>query len=157
MIKKQYMQDWVFAMIFPFTSCGNTTTLPDTGNAELKSAEGVQIKMTAGDTEVLITLNDSKAAAELFERLPLELNLIERNGFAKGMTLPQALSADEETTRDYETRDFGYWPAGPDLAIFYDDIYEQTIVPVIPLGKAEHGAEMLADASGTVTLEAAGG
>ncbi len=42
---------------------------------------------------------------------------------------------------------------GPDLAIFYDDIYERTFVPVIPLGKAEEGAEKLRDASGTVRLE----
>ncbi|HIQ59425.1 MAG TPA: hypothetical protein IAB22_08220 [Candidatus Merdivicinus intestinavium] len=41
----------------------------------------------------------------------------------------------------------------PDLAIFYDDIYEQTIVPVIPMGKAESGAENLRDTSGTVILE----
>lgn len=26
----------------------------------------------------------------------------------------------------------GYWNAGPNLAIFYDDIYEQAIVEVIP-------------------------
>lgn len=69
------------------------------------------------------------------------------------MTLPEHLSSIEETTREYEIGDFGYWDAGPDLAIFYDDIYEQTVVPVIPLGKAESGAEMLANTSGTVTLE----
>lgn len=34
----------------------------------------------------------------------------------------------EGTTREYEIGDFGYWDAGPDLAIFYDDIYEQTIL-----------------------------
>ena len=43
----------------------------------------------------------------------------------------------EDTTREYEIGDFGYWHAGPNLAIFYDDIYEQTIVDVIPLGHAQ--------------------
>lgn len=118
-----------------------------------ESAEGRQVKMTAGDVEVLITLNDSQAAADFAGMLPLELTLIERNSFAKGMTLPRPLSTEEETTREYETGDFGYWAAGPDLAIFYDDIYEQTIVPVIPMGKAESGAENLRDTSGTVLLE----
>ena len=37
----------------------------------------------------------------------------------------------EATTREYEIGDFGYWNAGPDLAIFYDDIYEQTIVEAV--------------------------
>lgn len=149
-------------MIVSLTACGaasdpaedTAVTNSDlSGEVEYESAEGKQIKVTSGEVEVIVTLNDSKAAADLVQMLPLELTLIERNSFAKGMTLPAYLSAEEETTREYEIGDFGYWDAGPDLAIFYDDIYEQTIVPVIPLGKAESGAEMLAHTSGTVTLE----
>lgn len=98
-------------------------------------------------------MNDSRAAADLVAMLPLEMTLIERNNFAKGMTLPERLSSEEATTREYEIGDFGYWNAGPDLAIFYDDIYEQTIVDVIPLGHAEEGARTLAGESGTVRLE----
>ena len=109
--------------------------------------------MTAGNVEVIITLNDSRAAADFAGMLPLELTLIERNSFAKGMTLPRTLSTDEPTTQEYEIGDFGYWAAGPDLAIFYDDIFEQTIVPVIPMGKAEEGAENMRNASGIVKLE----
>ena len=109
--------------------------------------------MTSGDVEVTITLNDSRAAADFAAMLPLELTLIERNGFAKGMTLPRPLSTAEDTTREYEIGDFGYWADGPDLAIFYDNIYDQTIVPVIPMGKAEAGAENMRDTSGTVRLE----
>lgn len=122
-------------------------------NNNYESAEGTQIKMITENTEVVITLNDSSAAADLVEMLPLELTLIERNSFAKGMTLPEHLSSTEATTREYKIGDFGYWNAGPDLAIFYDDIYEQTIVEVIPLGHAETGAETLANEVGTVRLE----
>lgn len=130
----------------------------DSGNREVggesyESVERTQIKMITDNTEVVITLNNSRAAAELAAMLPLELTLIERNRFAKGMTLPAHLAAEEETTREYEIGDFGYWDAGPDLAIFYDDIYEQTIVEVIPLGHAETGAETMAEETGTVRLE----
>lgn len=118
-----------------------------------KSVKGKKIKMTTKNTEVIITLNGSKAAADLVAMLPLELRLIERNEFAKGMTLPKPLSSGEDTTRDYEIGDFGYWNDGPDLAIFYDDIYEKTIVRVIPLGHAESGAEALAHEKGKVRLE----
>ena len=123
---------------------------------EYESAEGKQIKVSTGEAEVIVTLNASRASADLVNMLPLELTLIERNSFAKGMTLPARLFAEEETTREYEIGDFGYWDSGPDLAIFYDDIYEQTVVPVIPLGKAESGAELFANTSGTVTLELVG-
>lgn len=131
-----------------------SSDMPD--DSEISSSpnvDGTQIKMVTENTEVIITLNDSKAAADLVEMLPLELTLIERNSFAKGMTLPEHLSSSEATTREYEIGDFGYWDAGPDLAIFYDDIYEQTIVEVIPLGHAQSGAETMAGEAGTVRLE----
>lgn len=145
-------------LICTLAACG-TTGQQDTGmldaseNSSYESVEGTQIKMITENTEVIITLNDSRAAADLVAMLPLELTLIERNSFAKGMTLPEHLSSVEATTREYEIGDFGYWNAGPDLAIFYDDIYEQTIVEVIPLGHAETGAETMANEAGTVRLE----
>lgn len=122
-------------------------------SGQIESAEGRLVKMTAGDVEVVITLNDSQAAADFVGMLPLELTLIERSGFAKGMTLPRSLETGENTTREYAIGDFGYWAPGPDLALFYDDIYEQTIVPVIPMGKAEEDAENMRDVFGTVRLE----
>lgn len=149
-----------FAALLLLTLSACRTGMPASSAAEntgpsesYENAEGQRVKMTAGDVEVVITLNDSKAAADFAGMLPLELTLIERNSFAKGMTLPRALSTNEDTTREYEIGDFGYWAAGPDLAIFYDDIYEQTVVPVIPMGKAESGAENMRDTSGTVRLE----
>lgn len=60
----------------------------------------------------LITLNRLRAASDLVAMLPLELTLIERNSFAKGMTLPEQLSLEEASTREYEIGDFGYWNAG---------------------------------------------
>lgn len=134
-------------------SLGLAGTTDTSDNSSYESVEGTKIKMITENTEVDITLNDSRAAADLVAMLPLEMTLIERNGFAKGMTLPEHLSSTEATTREYEIGDFGYWNAGPDLAIFYDDIYEQTIVEVIPLGHAETRAETMANESGTVRLE----
>ena len=141
-----------------FSACGvdspNGFARDEPASSEQQeTAVGKRVKMTAGDVEVVITLNSSEAAADFVEMLPLELTLIERNHFAKGMTLPRALATQEDTTREYEIGDFGYWAAGPDLAIFYDDPYEQTIVPVIPIGKAECGAENMRNASGTVRIE----
>ncbi len=134
-------------------ACGAATPAEASPAATYPSAAGRQVRMTAGDVEIFITLNDSRAAADFAGMLPLELTLIERNSFAKGMTLPRALDTDEETTRNYAVGDFGYWAAGPDLAVFYDDIYPQTIVPVIPMGSASSGAELMRDTSGTVRLE----
>lgn len=158
MCKKILSTVLLFLMVCSLAACG-ATSQQDTGtldrfeNSSYESVEGAQIKMITENTEVVITLNDSRAATDLVAMLPLELTLIERNSFAKGMTLPEHLSSMEETTREYEIGDFGYWDVGPDLAIFYDDIYEKTIVDVIPLGHAESGAEKIANEIGTVRLE----
>lgn len=157
-MNKKILSAIFLLILWVFTACGTNswqdTEISDTlADSSYESAEGMQIKMITNNTEVVITLNDSRAAADLVSMLPLELTLIERNNFAKGMTLPEHLSFVEPTTREYEIGDFGYWDAGPDLAIFYDDIYEQTIVEVIPLGHAELGAETMANESGTVRLE----
>lgn len=160
MFKKALGVALLFSMLCSLAACG-AAGQQDAGardvseNSSYESVEGTQIKMITENTEVVITLNDSRAAADLAAMLPLEMTLIERNRFAKGMTLPEHLSSVEATTREYEMGDFGYWDDGPDLAIFYDDIYEQTIVEVIPLGHAETGAGTMANESGTVRLELA--
>lgn len=158
MYRKIFYSGLFMLIIGTLTACGlsgqQSGEIPDASEtSSYESVDGTQIKMITENTEVVITLNDSRAAADLVEMLPLELTLIERNRFAKGMTLPEHLSSSEATTREYKIGDFGYWNAGPDLAIFYDDIYEQTIVEVIPLGHAQSGAETMADETGTVRLE----
>ncbi len=152
-MRKTSLLTWLSLLaLCALSICSAETILPEPSPA-CESAAGQQVLLTAGDIEVVSTLNDSQAAADFAGMLPLELTLIERSSFAKGMRLPRALSTDEETTREYSIGDFGYWDVGAELAIFYDDLHEQTGVPVIPLGRAESGAETLRDASGTARLE----
>lgn len=144
-------------MLALLAACGateaTTTQAAAPEDTILESAEGRVVKMTAGETEIYITLNDSQAAAALAQMLPLETELIERAYFAKGMLIPSPLPDTEQTTREYAISDLGYWADGQNLAIFYDDWMPQTSVPVIPLGHADSGAEQLAGVAGTATLE----
>ena len=144
-------------MLALLTACGATeaTTAQAAAHEDtiLESAEGRVVKMTAGETEIYITLNDSQAAAALAQMLPLEMELIKRAYFAKGMLLPSPLPDTEQTTREYAVGDLGYWADGQNLAIFYDDWMPQTSVPVIPLGHADFGAVQLDGVTGTATLE----
>lgn len=67
-------------LICSLAACG-TTGQQDTGaldvseNNSYESVEGTQIKMITENTEVVITLNDSRAAADLVAMLPLEMTL----------------------------------------------------------------------------------
>lgn len=110
------------AALLVFTACGSP---PSAETPE--SAEGQQIRLTVGDIQIDITLNGSQAAAALVQMLPLELTLIERNYFAKGMLLPDPLPDTEQTTRAYAVGDLGYWADSQNLAIFYDDILHRPL------------------------------
>lgn len=115
--------------------------------------ESKKVRISTGDIEVIVTLNDSKAAEDFVTLLPITTTLVERNNFAKSMRLPRNLVTDEKTTRNYELGNLNYWDDGPSVSIVYNDIYEQTIVPIIPIGKAGNEAKKLSNASGLVTLE----
>lgn len=139
----------IFALLWGSSGQEKSLLFP----SRTEAAEGRKIKITAGDVEVIVTLNNSKAADDLITLLPITTTLVERNNFAKSMRLPRNLVTDEATTRDYELGNLNYWDDGPSVSIVYNAIYEQTIVPVIPVGKAGEQAKKLANATGTVTLE----
>lgn len=94
MFKKALGVALLFSMLGSLAACGaagqqDAEARDVSENSSYESVEGTQIKMITENTEVVIPLNDSRAAADLAAMLPLEMTLIERNRFAKGMTLPE--------------------------------------------------------------------
>ena len=77
--------------------------------------------------------------------MPLTLamnDLFRREKFA---TLPRAISEQGKRTRDYAVGTIGYWPPGPDVAIFYRQDGESIPAPgLIVLGKIKAGMEAFA-------------
>lgn len=157
-------------MTLVLTGCGNDSSagiveeIPDANMPsegpylayEDAGFEGARISITAGDTILYADLNDSRTSYEFTQLLPLQLDTIERMGLAKGLNLPESIYGSAERTREYELGGIAYWPEGPDIAIFYtDDLYEQTIVEVITMGKIESGVEVFAGYDGPVAIELA--
>ena len=69
-------------------------------------------------------------------------DLFRREKFA---TLPRAISEQGKRTRDYAVGTIGYWPPGPDVAIFYRQDGESIPAPgLIVLGKIKAGIETFA-------------
>jgi hypothetical protein len=72
-------------------------------------------------------------------------DLYRREKFAP---LPRAISEQGKRTHDYAVGTIGYWPPGPDVAIFYRQNWERIPEPgLIVLGKIEAGVEALNVAS----------
>jgi hypothetical protein len=108
------------------------------------AASKARVRVTIGDRSIEATLVDSDAARDFASLLPLTLamnDLFRREKFA---TLPRALSEQGKRTHDYAVGTIGYWPPGPDVAIFYRQDGERIPDPgLIVLGNIKAGVEAL--------------
>jgi hypothetical protein len=120
---------------------GTRESPPATRNT---ASEG-RLRITIGGGGIEATLADSDAARDFASLLPLTLamnDLFRREKFA---TLPRAISEQGKRTRDYAVGTIGYWPPGPDVAIFYRQDGESIPAPgLIVLGKIKAGIETFA-------------
>jgi hypothetical protein len=122
-----------------------------------QGAPATRLRITVGDKAIEAILADSEAARDFASLLPLTLamnDLFRREKFAH---LPRAITEKGKRTHDYAVGIIGYWPPGPDVAIFYRQDGERIPNPgLIVLGKIKAGIEAL-DVRGAIhaTIELA--
>ena len=109
-----------------------------------QAPSATRVRITIGTKSIEATLADSEAARDFASLLPITLpmnDLFRREKFAH---LPRAISEQGKRTRDYAIGTIGYWPPGPDVAIFYRQDGERIPDPgLIVLGKIKAGVEAL--------------
>lgn len=109
-----------------------------------QAPSATRIRITTGGKSIEATLADSEAARDFASLLPITLpmnDLFRREKFAH---LPRAISEQGKRTHEYAIGTIGYWPPGPDIAIFYRQDGERIPDPgLIVLGKIKAGVEAL--------------
>jgi hypothetical protein len=109
-----------------------------------QTPSATRVRITIGGKSIEATLADSEAARDFASLLPITLpmnDLFRREKFAH---LPRAISEQGKRTHDYAVETIGYWPPGPDVAIFYRQDGERIPDPgLIVLGKIKAGVEAL--------------
>ena len=109
-----------------------------------QTPSATRVRITIGGKSIEATLADSEAARDFASLLPITLpmnDLFRREKFAH---LPRAISEQGKRTHDYAIGTIGYWPPGPDVAIFYRQDGERIPDPgLIVLGKIKAGVEAL--------------
>ena len=109
-----------------------------------QTPSATRVRITIGGKSIEATLADSEAAWDFASLLPITLpmnDLFRREKFAH---LPRAISEQGKRTHDYAVGTIGYWPPGPDVAIFYRQDGERIPDPgLIVLGKIKAGVEAL--------------
>jgi hypothetical protein len=115
-----------------------------------KGASDARVRITIGDASIEATLADSDAARDFSSLLPLTLAMNDLSRREKFASLPRAISEQGKRTHVYAVGTIGYWPPGPDVAIFYRQDGERIPDPgLIVLGKIKAGVEAL-DVAGAI-------
>ncbi len=152
---------------FCLGGCGafmeNTETLTEMmpGKVEEESASLEEqevmcsIKITADDTVLYGILYDNPTARGFAEMLPLTVDLWHpAPDFARAFNLPDWIAAKGTPGRRYELGSLAYWDVGPSIAIIYKASREETVVPVVPIGKITSDVSLFEEYGGSITIEA---
>ena len=104
----------------------------------------VRVRIIIDTTSIEATLADSDAARDFASLLPLTLSMNDLFRREKFAALQRAISEQGKRTHDYAVGTIGYWPPGPDVAIFYRHDGERIPAPgLIVIGKIKAGVEAL--------------
>jgi hypothetical protein len=120
-------------------------------------ASATRVRISVAGKSIVATLANSEAARDFASLLPLTLAMNDLYRREKFAPLPRAISEQGKRTHDYAVGTIGYWPPGPDVAIFYRQDGERIPDPgLIVLGRVKAGIEAL-DVPGAieVTIELA--
>ncbi len=130
----------------------DTTETVDVTSTEI-TGEPIPITITAGDVVLEGELFGNPTAQAFAEMLPLTVDLWHPADFARAFDLETAIPDDEPRTREYELGGLAYWYEGPSVAIFYNDEREETVVPVVTIGKITSDVSVFREYGGTITIE----
>ena len=143
--------DWISGL-------SGTITVDKAEASEAEStqdAQGTQVKLTAGDQEMIAVLEDNITTRALLEQLTMTVSM--KNLFGREMAyyFEEALPTDSLVSGEYAAGDLVYWPPKNSLAIFYAN--DGSSFERQNLGHIVSGYEIFEDAGDMeVTIELAG-
>lgn len=113
----------------------------------------MDITITTDQQTLEGVLFDNETGRGLAAMLPLTVELWDpAPGFAKAFDLPEQIPDVEQRTRQYEKGGLAYWYEGPSIAMFHGDYLEQTIVPVVTVGRITSDVDFLDEYRGNITI-----
>lgn len=113
------------------------------------------IRITMEDIVLQGILYDNPTARGFAEMLPLTVDLWHpAPDFARAFDLPDRIAAKGTPGRGYELGSLAYWDAGPSIAVIYKASREETVVPVVPIGKITSDVSLFEEYGRSITIEA---
>lgn len=136
---------------------GTSSTTDEQIDAWLSSnqfpvASSAKMRLSTSNGDIIINLNDSSAAKQLIDMLPLQLNFSDFHASEKIAYLPDEIDVSGSASGTApKAGDFAIYAPWGNLALFYEDAeYSSSLVP---LGSVEAGAEHMDALDGPIQAE----
>ena len=133
-------------------SSGNITS-EATQSQEQGEAAKMRIQVEAGENRILFELNDTRAARDLYEQLPLRIQVEDYSTNEKIFYPPEKLDVSGAPRAGGGAGTLAYYEPWGDVVIFYDAF--DSAEGLYLLGEAISGIEYISDMSNTIIIEQA--
>lgn len=163
-MKKIFLLLSLLLMTFSLTACNaqveptqdNTTAntnVKTTTETTSTSTQTKIIKLTTTNNQTIeIELNNSPAANDLYNQLPLSIDLKDYSTNEKIFYPPNKLNTESTPKATPKIGTLAYYEPWGDVVIFYDDFHANN--DLYELGHVISGEDIVSELSGTVTIEA---
>lgn len=163
-MKKIFLLLSLLLMTFSLTACNaqveptqdNTTAntnVKTTTETTSTSTQTKIIKLTTTNKQIIeIELNNSPAANDLYNQLPLSIDLEDYSTNEKIFYPPNKLNTESTPKATPKIGTLAYYEPWGDVVIFYDDFRANN--DLYELGHVISGGDIVSELSGTVTIEA---
>lgn len=128
------------------------TTETETQDSETTDTveEAMRIKVEANGNEIVFELNDSEAAKELYNQLPLTVENEDFSNNEKTFYPPEELDVSDAPMTDGSIGTLAYYEPWGDVVLFYGSY--QPNGALYELGKAVSGQEHISEISGEMVI-----
>lgn len=162
-MKKIFLLLSLLLMTFSLTACNaqvEPTQDNTTANTNVKtttettsiSTQTKIIKLTTTNNQTIeIELNNSPAANDLYNQLPLSIDLEDYSTNEKIFYPPNKLNTENTPKATPKIGTLAYYEPWGDVVIFYDDFRANN--DLYELGHVISGEDIVSELSGTVTIE----
>lgn len=163
-MKKIFLLLSLLLMTFSLTACNaqveptqdNTTAntnVKTTTETTSTSTQTKIIKLTTTNNQTIeIELNNSPSANDLYNQLPLSIDLEDYSTNEKIFYPPNKLNTESTPKATPKIGTLAYYEPWGDVVIFYDDFRANN--DLYELGHVISGEDIVSELSGTVTIEA---
>ena len=139
-------------LLFTFTACGQGNAAPQPSQHRLTLEEtNMQISVQASVGTVVFELNNSRAARELYEQLPLTLAVADHGRIEKVFKPPARLNTSDTPPANARIGTFAYFEPWNNVVMFYGNFGSYS--GLYELGHVISGGEHIENLSGTIQID----